>query len=188
MLPTGSISRVFEYYFTNLRYRADAKRALTEFLDGGTMWRQDGGMFNEWFIYDFVLAEGLTPLEHFIAKNPLSLSGTSLDIYRDLHENTYGLFEARDIERGKGMTLVDVKTKHPYSIEEVSASRSLKRGDLFFGRIGKVDQHHELVSADPVILRGSDATAAILVFRETTIRLTPKIAHQWLRERFEGHS
>jgi len=63
MVPKGSISKVYEYYFTTPRYSEEVMRALREFFDlpkldkGGSLETDEKseGLFNEWFLYDFIL-------------------------------------------------------------------------------------------------------------------------------------
>lgn len=185
MLPQGTVSRVYDYYFTAPRYRAEMKRALMEFLGDGEMMEYGGALFNEWFLFDFVLIGGLTPLEEFVTKNPPSLSDASLDLYRHLHENTYSLFEVMAVERKKGMTLNDARTGDRYRVEEDKATRSLHKGDLFFGRVAKVDDHYELVGADSLIFKDEDAEEA-RAFVSSKRKITPKEARVWMNGKIRG--
>ena len=190
MLPKGSISRVTEYYYTALEFRGEVLRALRWFFDrpdldtGGSLKTTGQGeaFFNEWFLFDFLLGTGRTVLEDFVASNPLKLNGTELELYRNLLDNTYGIFETLDVERGQGLTLKDLRTRKQWAVREFSATFNLEQGDVFFSRIGKVGDHYELVGADSFSFQGVDEVTKKSLRREKP-KLTPKVVHDFLRGR-----
>jgi len=76
MLPKGSIAKIYKYYFRNPRYSEEILRAMREFFDrpdlepGGSLEMNDKseGLFNEWFLYDFVLSNGEHPCGALLKK------------------------------------------------------------------------------------------------------------------------
>lgn len=186
MLPKGSISRVYEYCFTAPRYRDEILRAMREFFDrpdldqSGSLKTDEKseGFFNEWFLYDFALTNGKTTLADFVVENPLKFSAAEMILHQNLLEtNAYGLYEVINIDIDKGLTLKNLQTrKEPYVYERKLTSQ-VKPGDIFFGRIGKVDDHYELIGADTFSLQEVDESFK-KSFRQMKFKLTPKIAHE----------
>ena len=191
MLPKGSITKVYNYYFTASRYHDEVLRAMREFFDrpdldrGGSLKTNEKseGLFNEWFLYDFVLKNGKTTLADFVAENPLRLSADEMTFYKNLLEsNEYGLYEVVSIDINVGLMLKNSQTGKEIYVYERKLTSQVKPGNLFFGRIGKVDDHYELIGADTFSLQGIDE-AAKKSFRQVKFKLTPKIAHEiWKKQ------
>jgi|SRR3989344_1709160 len=191
MLPKGSISRVYEYYFTNPRFRGEIMRALREFFDrpnldsGGHLETSEKseGFFNEWFLYDFELSYGGSILADFIMNNPLGISEAEMILYHDLLKtNIYGMFEVKKIDINKSLTILNIQTGETTRVSERKLTHQTTLGDIFFGRIGKVGDHYELIGADTFSLVGINE-AVKKSFRRMRSTLTPKIANEiWRRQ------
>jgi len=194
MLPKGSISKVYKYYFTSPLYTAEIMRALLEFFDdpdlrpGGSFEADEKskGFFNEWFLYDFVLENGGSPLANFVARNPLELSAIKMTLYKDLlatHE--YGLFEVLKVDVNNGLLLKNLQTGERIYVKEQKLTLQVKPGAIFFSRVGQVGDHHELVGADTFALAGvSEAIKGFL--GDLGFKLTPKLACDiWNQRRIE---
>ena len=186
MLPKGSISKIYKYYFTTSRYNNEILRAMREFFDrpdlnrGGSLETDEksGGMFNEWFLYDFVLANGKTALANFIAENPLGLSIAKTTLYQNLLKtNEYGLYEVISVDIDKGLLLKNSQTGKEVYVYERKLTSQVKPGSIFFGRVGQVSDHYELIGADTFSLDGLDETAKKSL-RKMKFKLTPKVAHE----------
>ena len=116
MLPKGSIAKVYEYYFTAPEFSGEVMRALKDFFNrsdldkGGSLntTEQSEVFFNEWFLYDFILENGNTVLDDFITNNPFNLKNEEMELYQNLLDNKYGIFEVLDLELGKSITLKDL--------------------------------------------------------------------------------
>lgn len=185
MLPKGSIAKIYEYYFTTPRYNEDVLRAMREFFDrpdldrGGSLEINDKseGLFNEWFLYDFELTSGQTPLANFIEENPLQLSKDSMVLYRSiLKSNIYGMFEVLHVDIDKGLMLKNLQTGKEIYVYERKLTFQIRIGGIFFGRIGLVDDHNELVGADTFSIDGLD-DAVKKELRKAKFVITPKVAH-----------
>lgn len=186
MLPKGSVSKVYEYYFTTPRYHDEVLRAMREFFDrpdlgrGGSLETDEKseGLFNEWFLYDFVLANRKTILADFVAENPLRFSATEMTLYRNLLEtNMYGLYKVVRVDINKGLMLKNSQTGEEVYVHERKLTLQVKPGSVFFGRVGRVNDHYELIGADTFSLDGLDE-AAKKSLRKMGFKLTPKIAHE----------
>ncbi len=190
MLPKGAIRNVHEHYFGSPQFRGEVARAFREFF-GDADSGKDGALappdwaaslFNEWFLFDFVLWNGRTPLEDFIARNPLSLPKEALGLYRALQESRTGLFEVKAIALGESLALKELRTGTRFRVREFSATFTLRKGDLFFGRVGKVGDRWELVGSDLVgVPRGTQAVERWT--GEGGARLTPKAVYEALTRR-----
>jgi hypothetical protein len=187
MLPKGTVRNMLEHYLGSPKLRGEVARAFREFFD-----ENDPGMdgapapfdwaaslFNEWFLFDFVLRNGRTPLEDFIAKNPLSLPEEAIGLYRALYESHAGLFEVKSIALGESLALKELRTGTRFRVREFSATFTLRKGDLFFGRVGKVGDRWELVGSDLVAVPHG-ASAAERWTGDAGARLTAKDVYEEL--------
>lgn len=190
MLPTGTISKIHKLYYSDPRYKNEIMRAMGEFFENPDIvnnraieiTKESEGLFNEWFLYDFVMKNNKTPLENFICKNPLELSKKQLIVYTDLLHNRYGIYEVLKIERGKSMTVKDLQTKEKFTVNEFVATFRMGAGDVFFGRIGQVADHLEFVGADCFSMQDVPEATKKSFFKNK-FWLTPQVPHLILRDR-----
>ncbi len=190
MLPRGTISKIYEYYFTSSRYENEVLRALREFFDrpdldrGGSLKMGDEKgeeFFNEWFLYDFKLKNGKTALENFIVRNPLKLDDQQTALYRNLLDNKFGVFEVMSAKRDRGLGLRDLQTGMEWFVHEKSLTHQVEVGDVFLGRIANVDHHYELVGANTFLIEIDEI--AKKQFRKEKVKITPKEANEiWSRQ------
>jgi len=181
MLPRGSIAKLYEYYFTAPQFKGEVICALRGFfnrpdLNKGSFLKtneKSEGFFNEWFLYDFILNNGQTVLENFITTNPFKLKDKEMELYQKLLNNKYGIFEVIDLELSKSITLKDLQTGKQWLVQERKATFDLKKGYLFFGRIGEVGDHYELIGADSFTLQGVNEKVRRYL-RNKKFKLTPK--------------
>jgi hypothetical protein len=159
---------------------------MREFFDrpdldqGGSLETNEksGGLFNEWFLYDFVLTNGKTALANFIAENPLGLSTAEMTLYQNLLKtNEYGLYEVISVDINKGLLLKNSQTGKEVYVYERKLTSQIKPSSIFFGRVGQVKDHYELIGADTFSLNGLDETAKKSL-RKMKFKLTPKVAHE----------
>ncbi len=157
MLEEGSISKIFSYYFSTPKYKDEIFRAIRTFLnkpdlkEGGRleMSKEEEGMFNEWFLYDFKLKNGKTPLQNFYEENPLGLSQGKLELYKNIQkENIYGLFKIKEIWLGEWIKLEDLQTGKIYKVIEYAATFGLKEGQVFSKRVANVGDHYEMLGSN----------------------------------------
>jgi len=191
MLPKGSISKVYEYYFTNLSHSDNVLRAMREFFDRFDFGWDDylktdekgRGLFNEWFLYDFAFTSGKTILANFIEENPLQLPEEEMTLYKKLLEsNKYGIFEVLSVDIDKGLAIQDLETEKDLYVRERKLTLQVKPGALFFGRVGRVDNHYELIGADAFSLQGVKEVVKNF-FQQREMKITPKMAYEIWKER-----
>ncbi|MFH1129517.1 MAG: hypothetical protein V1686_02160 [Patescibacteria group bacterium] len=188
MLPKGSIAKVYKYYFTAPEFSEEVMCALREFYNrpdlerGGSLGTTKQGeiFFNEWFLYDFVLNNGYTPIKNFIITNPFNLNELEMKLYKDLLDSEYGMFEVLDMERSKSLTIKDLQTNKKWLMNEYRATFDTEKGYVFFGRIGKVDDHYELIGADTFSTQDIDEVTK-KSFRKEKFKLTPKTINDIFR-------
>ena len=181
-MKQGTITKVLKHYFTSKQYASEIERALREFFDIQqtgplkelVMSEQEDQLFQEWFLYDFKLQSGFTPLEYFYASNPYHLSSGDLAVYKDLQENDYGLFEVMDVAIDKGITVKNMQSKSVVMVVERKASHELKPGNIIVGRIGTVQDHKELIGATPLVWDIELLAGAREYFANTKDKLSPK--------------
>jgi len=77
-MKKGNISQILDYYMSPdgafMFFKEDIMRASKEFFNGKSIFPppiEAAEHFSEWFLYDFKLSNGETPLEYFCNKNPL---------------------------------------------------------------------------------------------------------------------
>lgn len=181
MLKKGTISGVREYYLEH--DKTIFLDALREFfdrpdLDSGNeleTTQEEENLFTEWLFFDYKLKNGKTMLKEFYDSNPFDLSKKDLSIYKDLQENIYGMFKVEKVEVGEGLLLKDLLTGKKYYVHEFSGSLGMKNGVIMFGRVGKVEDHYELVGCDATTISVNFGESFLKEFRKFKDKLTPKI-------------
>jgi len=156
MIPKGTIRKVGEYYFSNLKYRDEIFRGLKEFF-GNNIPNNDEPLFNEWMMYDFMFTDGRDMLEKFYEENPLSIPVYRREIYKALTENYYGLFEVLKVMPFKGLLLRRLSDGKEFEVSEISATMDLEVGDVFITRVAKIIDHYQLVGADGKAIKSSQS-------------------------------
>ncbi|OQX00658.1 hypothetical protein BWK69_01005 [Candidatus Parcubacteria bacterium A4] len=155
-MEKGTIQKIFDYYSGATRFDGEVLQALKDFFnkpnlksdDRSEVEENDKTLFNEWFIFDFRLSNGRTPLENFYYVNPYNFNPARLQIYKDLQENCFGLYEVLEIELGEWLCLKNIRTDKIYNVREFSATFGLLKGQIFSNRVGRVGDHYELVGGD----------------------------------------
>jgi len=186
MLPKGSIAKIYDYYFNEPRYKDELMPALREFLDrpdldmGGSLELSQGGigLFNEWFLYNFKLANGKTVLADFVAENPLNISVDDMALYKDLLKtNVYSLYEVVSVDVEKGLMLKNLRTKKNVYVQERSLTYQVKPGGMSFLRVAKIDGHYEIVGADSFLIDGLIGGVIKKLIAKSDFELTPKFTN-----------
>ncbi len=157
-MEPGTIKRLLNHYFSNPKFCNEISRALKEFFgddapkieDGQIQFRseEENSLFNEWFVYDFRLSNGKTPLEDFYYRNPYHLKIDRLQIYKDLQENVYSYFKVIKKILGSGLVLEDIITGRIYEVKEYSLTFEVFEGQSFPTRVGRVGDHYEIVGGN----------------------------------------
>jgi hypothetical protein len=99
------------------------------------------GLFSEWLVFDYRqdIFNGRTGLQFFIEHNPLALVEQEFSAYKDMLDFEVGLFEVKDIERGKGVTLASIASGKERFVHDVNASLSLRGTETVWTRIAPID-------------------------------------------------
>jgi len=187
MLPKGTISKILDDFFSCLPIGdGEVQRALDEFFNGNRPAEEINekrlAIINEWLVFDFRLASGLTVLEDYCRRNDNQFSEKEKKIYFDLcSTHRYGAFEILRVYRGKGMDIRDVRTGQDFFVQEYSLTRNVEKGNIFLNRVARVGDHWELVGADPVVLPIAKSTKR---WQEITFggadTITPRLAFSFL--------
>lgn len=184
MEPT-TINRLLKYYFTNPKFEQEIIRALKEFFgedsppfeEGQIQFRgeEENSLFNEWFVYDFKLCNGKTPLEDFYYRNPYHLKIDRLQIYKDLQENVYSYFKVLEKILGAGFVLEDIITGKIFEVKEYSLTFEVYEGQSFPTRVGKVGDHYEIVGGNIYVMPIRLSAELELMYKKGKKNWNPKI-------------
>ncbi|MFH1385575.1 MAG: SEC-C domain-containing protein [Patescibacteria group bacterium] len=194
-MQSGIIQHTFEYYTSSPNFKDEIERGLLYFfnlkslqdLAGLNISSQEMAWFNDWFTFDFVFKNGKTSLENFYQINPYNFSSEKLQIYQDLQTNEFGLFEVLKVDQGKGLMLQSLQTARVYYVQEKSATYQLDPGDYFFSRVGRVENHFELVGADSIKWSGVNFDQSIKNYLlQLPDKLTPKTVSDCFGPRAES--
>lgn len=158
-MKLGLIPQLTEYYFTNDQWHDDLQRAIQEFftiptqeeLEYFTIPDEHVARLNEWFIFDFHLRNGKTPLQHFIEQNPLHLASDVLQDYRELDEHIVDLFEICDLRLNQGFTLRALSNGKTFDVVEHTGTHGVQQGHLIATRIAQINGQWEMIGADPAV-------------------------------------
>ena len=181
-MEKGTIGRLLDYYFENPEFEGEIKRAFEEFFSIKNLQRnqeieaseRERAFFHEWFVYNFHLNNNKTPIEDFPERNPSNWSENRLRVYQHLQENEYGILEVLGVQRGEGLRLRNLNTKRIFDVKEYTAALELFGGELFFGRIGSLGDHYELVGADPIMLP-REVKEELMTNELVDMELNPKV-------------
>lgn len=148
----GTISRIINYYERSPEYDHDIERAATDFfgrppnkLSAKELTEETEHLFFDWFIFDYTLPSGRTPLMEYEFKNPDQLSELELRETLELGDSHYGLFEVTAVRKGLGMDLRDPFTGSPIAVVERLGTYGMEKGDLICARICKLGGRYEFV-------------------------------------------
>lgn len=184
-MKAGIISQVLDYYFNpdqQFLFGAEVIRAMDEFFGKGKepMNSESMGHFSEWFIFDFTLKTGETPLQYFCDKNPLKMHSGDISVLKSMQEdNIYDIFEIVRLKTGKCMTLHQIRTSKTYEVYEKTATRQLRKGDSFICRVINVGDGYEMAGGSvlPLPRFGKGAKE---ILSNTKDRLTPKDVYKMI--------
>jgi len=175
---------ILNYYFSNPKFHPDILGALREFFDLSPSApineikirdEVESGLFNEWFVYDFKLSNGRTPLEDFYLTNPDNLNDARLEVYKQLQDNCYGFYKIKEVRLGEGLLLENIQTGKVYWVKEYQLTFCVTAGQVFPGRVAKVGEHYELVSTAPPLPPIKMSPEVERVFRGSKENWNPKV-------------
>lgn len=191
-MQLGLISRIVDYYSSSPKFVRELEQAVKVFFAVSTVadlavdqiTETEHGLFNEWFLFDFVLPDGNTMLEHFIDVNPHQLEPVQLKAYERMRDTQhYGLFEVISIQLGSGLALRDIHTNTTYSVRERAATYQVQLGHLVPQRVAMFDDSWELVGSNTVSIPITLDKEMRKIFHNASVanQFTPQTVRQWLK-------
>jgi hypothetical protein len=132
------------------RFHADADRALVRFF-GKAVARtrqivaDEGDIpeFQEWFFFDFQTRSGETIIDIFARELGPDLSQQERELLDSWRRwNRYRLFEVQEVKPGVGVVVTDLLSEETIEVQDRSASRGMKRWEIFLGRPIYTDRLH----------------------------------------------
>ncbi len=154
-LPKSEVYRAMREYFGQ---RLDADEGTLEFAPEAL--DAEWPAFMEWFLYDFRLSGGQTPIARFLAERGHSLPPDERAILAEWQEAAVGLQEVVGLDPGKSLTLRDVFTGETVQVREVRGSLSAARWDLLSNRLIRVQGQPQLAGAG-ILFRPSDRAGLV---------------------------
>ena len=179
-MKKGTISKLHEYFFKN--HQADAAIAIREFFQSEkadydrevTITDREDSLFMEWITFDYVLQNGKKLIDNFISENPLKLSVQELEVYENLKMNKYGMFEILKVKIDEYIDLESLQSGKIYRVKEKMGTHDAELKTLLFCRVGKVDDHWELIGSDSVSYPLNYTERAKALLRQDKSQMTPK--------------
>ncbi len=188
------IARIYDHYFDKKADRVDA----SEFRDAfKRFFREEGflrderlGLFNEWLLFDHPMRspDGVreTLLARWIRENPYQIGSTQMGLYRAMaEENIYGWFEIVEVHMDRGLVLKCLADDAIYDVSEKSGTHGAVAGMVLVARVGRFDDHYELIGSDGTVLPEAPKGRALEDFKKRWRRdpWTPLHTERILRSR-----
>ncbi len=157
-MKKGLFSKILDFYGEN--FAEVFEEARLEFYGGWEMLekfyndKQVAVMFLEWFVFDYKMANGRSPLENYLKEKFDNLSEEEILAGNDLLDNEYGFFLVSNVEPGRGIVLQSLNTGRRYGVKEKRGSKNVVENQIMVARVGKVDNHWEIVGGSGFVLAG----------------------------------
>lgn len=200
-MQAGTISVIISHFFQNQASRGDIERALREFFeikslaelpaaapDFGDFNSPSHRYFHEWFIYDFKLSSGRSPLREWYEENPAKMFFTDMTVYADLlRENEYGFFRVISSVPGR-VEVESFATNQHYTVREYKAAPFLVPNEAIIARVGLVGQRYEFVGGMIDRTDTEFSEEARKTFTHSRKPITPKEIYHMLHAPDRGQS
>lgn len=192
-MRAGTIGDIISYFFQNPASKGDIDRALREFFkikstdellavapDFGDGNSPSHRYFHEWFIYDFNLLSGRTPLQEWYEENPMGMPPADITVYADLlRENEYGFFKVISSVPGR-VEVESFANGKQYTVREYSAAPFLRINETIMARVGLVGGRYEFVGGMIGSMDSEFSDSVGKIFARPRKPTTPKeIYHMW---------
>ena len=181
-----NISKVINYFFSSEKYEKEVEDAYCDFFgdDYEFDYKEDPKpFFTEWFIFDYKLKCGLTPLELFCEKNFCDLPAAEMLRFKSFLDNEYGIFEVLEINIGQNMLLKNIVHNNEYRVKEYMATFNLQIGSTFFSRISEFEGDYSMIGANSIVFLKEVMDAGLrdyLIFEYGKEELSPRIVLNFL--------
>lgn len=109
-------------------------------------------LFNEWLIYEFKQKSGVTFISEYYLRNPDRLSDKILaELKQVIETEKFGLFEVEKVnQKMKWLSVYSLFEGRHYKIYDNSASSHAVIGDVFWGRVARLNGKYLLCGSDPM--------------------------------------
>ena len=159
-------------------YEREVHRAMDEFLGAarnGPLPEVALPFFADWFVFDFPMEGGETPLKRFYSMNPIGLSRAELaDCKQIIDENRYDFFQVITNKKGR-ITVSGVREGGEFTIADKAFNCPV--GDVFVSRIIPRRDAWSIASMDPIGLPHPSTRDVARIRNEFPI-LDPRIVYQ----------
>jgi hypothetical protein len=95
----------------------------------------------EWFIFDYAVEDGATPIEIFAAKR--SLSGMEKKLLEQWTGSRLSVFEVKEVQPDGGLHIEDVLLSRQVMVNNFDVAGRIEKGSLVYMRILKVGDQYE---------------------------------------------
>lgn len=153
----GLITDVISKFFSKEVFEEEVSRAKNIFWNNGEIdieklpveerLKQEA-LFIFWFIFDFKLSNGKTPLKMYYLSRYLYLRESDKENYKNLLKSVYCLWRIEHVDSGVGVKLKNLINGKVFYVNEKSATHNLEVDDVVATRVSKIDDHYEIISPD----------------------------------------
>ena len=95
----------------------------------------------EWFIFDYVVDGGVTPIEIFASRN--TLSGMERKLLDDWTGSRLSVFEVKEVDPGSGLSIEDVLLSRRVMVNNFDVAGNIEKGSIVYMRILRVGDEYE---------------------------------------------
>ncbi|MCL5056433.1 MAG: hypothetical protein M1130_00230 [Actinobacteria bacterium] len=95
----------------------------------------------EWFIFDYVVDGGVTPIEIFAAQN--TLSGMEKKLLNDWTGSRLSVFEVKEVDLGSGLDIEDILLSRRVMVNNFDVAGKIEKGSIVYMRILRVGDEYE---------------------------------------------
>lgn len=182
-MEKGTVKKLISYFFET--HKEDALPAMREFFEdkklgpGANLTIHDDreeGLFMEWIVFDYRLQNGRKLIEDYLFINDLSRIDRLS--YENLQMNKYGMYEILEVKKDEYLKLESLQSGKVYKVLEKAGTQNANPKTTWFCRVGKVDDHWELVGSDPIGFPVYHTNRAKEMYRNMKGNFSPKDARK----------
>ena len=98
--------------------------------------------FMTWFVFDYMLDDGLTVVEHLVAEPSFELEEAEAEILPQWKDVRLWPYAVEEIVKGQSVTLSDMFEGKQYVLEDSAASRRLQIGEVLVAHLVPAGKHY----------------------------------------------
>ena len=151
----GLVSDVFHYFSSNKIYQYDIEKALVKFCEKDIIFgkhcyrdlnNKEIETFIDWFLFYYKLKDNKQkPLKFYYLTKYLSFNEEDKENYKNLLKSVYSLWKICKVDLDKGIDLENMYNKKHIYVKEKIGTHNANIGDIIISRVGKIDDHYELL-------------------------------------------